>query len=109
VRREEGVFARQQPGALDGAVLAAEAFALRFRSEVAEEERLLVINFGADLVAGAFPEPLIAPPSRRHVWQVRWSSEDPAYGGTGAADVVTEEGWRIPGHSATVLAPLSRE
>jgi maltooligosyltrehalose trehalohydrolase len=109
MRHDDGVFARQQPGALDGAVLAAEAFALRFQSAIPDEERLLLINFGADLVAGAFPEPLVAPPSRQHVWRMRWSSEDPAYGGTGAGDVVTEEGWRIPGHSATVLAPLSGE
>jgi len=109
IRREDGAFARQQPGALDGAVIGAEAFVLRFGSEVPQEERLLVINFGPDLVAGGFPEPLIAPPSRQDVWRLRWSSEDPAYGGVGAPDVVTEAGWRIPGHSATVLAPRSRD
>jgi maltooligosyltrehalose trehalohydrolase len=105
MRREDGAFARQQPGAVDGAVLAAEAFVLRFASAVPEEERLLVVNFGSDLVAGGFAEPLVAPPSREYAWQLRWSSEDPAYGGVGAPDVVTREGWRIPGHSATVLAP----
>jgi len=105
LRRDDGAFARQQPGAVDGAVLAAEAFVLRFGSDIPEEVRLLVVNFGADLVAGGFPEPLVAPPSRQYAWHLRWSSEDPAYGGVGAPDVVTEEGWRIPGHSATVLAP----
>ena len=105
MRRDDGVFARQQPGALDGAVIGAAAFVLRFRSEVPEEERLLVVNFGVDVTAGGFPEPLMAPPSREHAWRLRWSSEDPAYGGAGAPDVVTDEGWRIPGHSATVLAP----
>jgi maltooligosyltrehalose trehalohydrolase len=109
MRRDEGAFARQQPGALDGAVIGAEAFVLRFGSQVPDEERLLVINFGPDLVAGGFPEPLMAPPSRQDVWRMRWSSEDPAYGGVGAPDVVTEEGWRIPGHSATVLAPRPRD
>jgi maltooligosyltrehalose trehalohydrolase len=108
MRRDDGVFARQQPGALDGAVIAAEAFVLRFRSEVPDEERLLVMNFGIDLTAGGFAEPLMAPPSPEHAWRVRWSSEDPAYGGTGAPDVVTEDGWRIPGQSATVLAPCPR-
>jgi maltooligosyltrehalose trehalohydrolase len=103
MRREDGAFARQQPGGVDGAVLAAEAFVLRFGSPVPEEERLLVVNFGADLVAGGFPEPLLAPPPG-HTWKTRWSSEDPRYGGVNAPDIVTGQGWHIPGHSATVLA-----
>jgi maltooligosyltrehalose trehalohydrolase len=108
MRRDDGVFARQQPGALDGAVIGAAAFVLRFRSEVPDEERLLVVNLGVDLTAAAFPEPLMAPPSRQHGWQMRWSSEDPAYGGVGSPQVVTDDGWRIPGHSATVLSPGPR-
>jgi hypothetical protein len=36
---------------------------------------------------------------------VRWSSEDPRYGGVGGPDIVTANGWRIPGHSATVFSP----
>jgi maltooligosyltrehalose trehalohydrolase len=108
MRRDDGAFARQQPGALDGAVIGAAAFVLRFRSEVPEEERLLVLNLGVDLTAAAFPEPLMAPPSRGHVWQMRWSSEDPAYGGVGSPHIVTDDGWRIPGHSATVLSPGPR-
>ncbi len=51
----------------------------------------------------AFAEPLLAPPDE-HVWALAWSSEDPDYGGSGTADVVWQEGWRIPGQSATVLA-----
>jgi maltooligosyltrehalose trehalohydrolase len=108
MRREDRAFARQQTGAVDGAVLAADTFVLRFRSPVAGEERLLVVNFGADLVAGGFPEPLIAPPTN-HDWRVRWSSEDPSYGGCGAPDIVTASGWRIPGHSATVLAATVKD
>jgi maltooligosyltrehalose trehalohydrolase len=108
MRREDGAFARQQPGAVDGAVLGAEAFVLRFGSPVPDEERLLVVNFGADLVAGAFPEPLIAPPSG-HAWQTRWSSEDPRYGGIGAPAIVSDVGWHVPGRSATVLAARIRE
>jgi maltooligosyltrehalose trehalohydrolase len=105
MRREDGVFARQQPGALDGAVLSADAFLLRFSSEVADEVRVLLVNFGADLVAGSLPEPLIAPPSGQHGWRMRWTSEDPRYGGAGSPEVVTPDGWHIPGRSATVLAP----
>jgi len=76
---------------------------LRFFSDRFEDERLLVVNLGADLVAGSFAEPLVAP-AEGHQWHVRWSSEDPRYGGTGTPEIVGEAGWRIPGHSAVVLA-----
>jgi maltooligosyltrehalose trehalohydrolase len=105
MRREDGVFSRQAPGGVDGAVLGDDAFVLRFGSAVRDEVRLLVVNFGRDLVAESFPEPLVAPPSPRYVWHVRWSSEDPRYGGVGAPEIVTADGWRIPARSATVLAP----
>lgn len=36
---------------------------------------------------------------------MRWSSAHVRYGGTGVYDIVTRDGWRIPGQSATVLAP----
>jgi maltooligosyltrehalose trehalohydrolase len=36
---------------------------------------------------------------------VRWSSEQPHYGGAGTPEVIDEGGWRIPGHSAIVLMP----
>jgi maltooligosyltrehalose trehalohydrolase len=104
IRREDMAFSRQEPGAVDGAVLAAEAFVLRFASPSSGEERLLVVNFGADLVAGSFPEPLVAPPPG-HDWKLRWSSEHPRYGGVGALEIVAADGWRIPGFSATVLMP----
>ena len=34
-----------------------------------------------------------------------WSSEEPRYGGSGTAPVETDEGLRLPGHAAIVLAP----
>ncbi len=49
----------------------------------ARDERLLLVNFGPDLVAGSFAEPLVAPPDG-HVWKMRWSSEHIAYGGVGS-------------------------
>jgi hypothetical protein len=39
---------------------------------------------------------------------MRWSSESIAYGGFGAYDIVVDEHWRVPGRSATVLAPTER-
>jgi maltooligosyltrehalose trehalohydrolase len=103
LRRTEVAFRAQRAGALDGAVLGAEAFVLRFFSERGHDEMLLFVNLGCDLVAASFAEPLVAPPDGS-VWSVRWSSEDPKYGGCGTPHVVNDHGWRVPGHSAVVLA-----
>jgi maltooligosyltrehalose trehalohydrolase len=104
LRRTDAAFRAQQAGAVDGAVLAEEAFVLRFTTPRAEDERLLIVNLGRELVAASFPEPLVAPPDG-YDWAVRWSSEDADYGGFGTADVANVDGWRIPGHSAIVLRP----
>jgi maltooligosyltrehalose trehalohydrolase len=107
LRRTEHAFRRQETGAVDGAVLASGAFVLRFLTPEPGDERLLIVNFGCDLTAAAFAEPLIAPPEQRK-WSMRWSSESTAYGGFGAYDIVMDDQWRIPGRSATVLAPTER-
>ena len=52
------------------------------------------------------PEPLLAPPVQS-LWKTLWSSEDLCYGGCGVPPLETDENWRIPGESATVLAPES--
>jgi maltooligosyltrehalose trehalohydrolase len=105
LRREEPAFQQQEHGAVDGAVLADEAFVLRYATPEPGDERLLVVNLGADFVADSFAEPLTAPPDGR-AWRVRWSSEHPVYGGTGTPSLLNGERWHIPGHSATVLAPM---
>ncbi len=102
MRRGDPAFAAPRPGAVDGAVLAPEAFVLHYGGDTPADERLLFVNLGPDLVAGSFPEPLIAPPDGC-TWRVRWSSEDSKYGGAGTPEVVGSDGWRIPGHSAVVL------
>ena len=107
LRRTERAFDQQAHGAVDGAVLAAEAFALRYATPDAPDERLLIVNLGRDLVASSFAEPLLAPP-QGHGWQVSWSSESPAYGGCGTPNVL-QSGWRIPGHSAFVLKPERKD
>jgi maltooligosyltrehalose trehalohydrolase len=104
LRREEPAFARQVRGGVDGAVLGDEAFVLRFCAAQPGDERLLVVNLGADIVAGSFAEPLVAPPDGTS-WTVQWSSEHPGYGGMGTPPVVGEGGWRIPGHAAAILRP----
>ena len=104
MRRSDAAFRRQEPGAVDGAVLAADAFVLRFAAEQPEDERLLIVNLGSDLTDGSYAEPLVAPPPE-HTWRIRWSSEHPDYGGCGTPALARDAAWRIPGHSAMVLMP----
>lgn len=94
LRRDDPAFG----GELRGAVLAEEAFVLRFG-----DSRLLLVNLGRDLLLDCVPEPLLAPP-RGGRWQLLWSSEAAEYGGGGTAEVEDEEGrWRVGGHSAAVM------
>src|SRR5690606_6379924 len=103
LRRTDPVFSRQEECELDGAVLTREAFVLRWFAP--QGDRLLVVNLAEDLHYSPAPEPLLAPPAG-HRWRTLWSSESPRYGGGGTAPLDTEdEGWRIPGQSAVVLAP----
>ncbi|MDR3635322.1 MAG: malto-oligosyltrehalose trehalohydrolase [Isosphaeraceae bacterium] len=102
LRRDDPVFRAQRLHGIDGAVLGPEAFVLRYLG-AEEGDRLLVVNLGADLRLDPAAEPLLAPPYGQ-VWGLLWSSEDPAYGGTGTPPVDTDEGWRLPGHAAVALA-----
>ena len=110
LRRNDKAFGAQKRGGVDGAVLDAEAFVLRFfggdgvDAPKPLEDRLLVINLGRDLILNPAPEPLLAPPID-HGWKVLWSSEDPRYGGLGTGPLETTENWLIPGHAAIVLRP----
>ena len=103
LRREDSVFSAQEPRALDGAVLGAQAFVLRYFG-VEGDDRLLVVNFGPDLNLNPAPEPLLAPPAGK-VWNAIWSSEDYAYGGTGTPRLETKNNWCLPGEALVSLAP----
>ena len=103
LRRRDPVFSKLRAGSLDGAILASEAFLIRWFDDE-EGDRLLVVNLGADLHLSIAPEPLLAPPERRR-WDILWSSESPKYGGAGTAALETEDGWQIPGHAAVLLVP----
>jgi maltooligosyltrehalose trehalohydrolase len=103
LRRNDPVFSQVKPGGIDGAVLGAQALVLRFFGEE-ENDRLLIVNFGINLHLRSLPEPLLAPVERRK-WELKWSSEDPRYGGSGTPCVEMEEGWWIPGQTAMVLEP----
>ena len=105
LRRDDPVLARvPERGQIDGAVLGQSALLLRYFGP-GNDDRLLVVNLGNDLALRPAPEPLLAPPSGRR-WQAILSTEEPQYGGAGAAAVDTEqEGWYLPSYSATILKP----
>jgi maltooligosyltrehalose trehalohydrolase len=109
LRREDPAF-DADAAVVEGAVLGSQAFLLRFflrdhgELRSGPDDRLLLVNFGADLLLNPAPEPLLAPPVGGP-WQVRWSSEDRPYGGSGTPPIETEENWQIPGHAAILMAP----
>jgi maltooligosyltrehalose trehalohydrolase len=105
LRREDVVLSPLGARTLDGAVLGEHAFVLRYAAEAGH--RLLLFNLGPDRRLEIAPEPLLAPPAAGE-WAVLWSSEDPAYGGTGTSSPETDEGWWLPAESALVLAPQPR-
>lgn len=106
LRREDATFSAQRAGGVDGAVLATEAFVLRFvgADDAGGNDRLLIVNLGRDLELRPAPEPLLAPPAGQ-TWRLLLSSEDPRFGGGGTPPVEVDKGWRLPGHAALVLAP----
>jgi maltooligosyltrehalose trehalohydrolase len=106
-RRNDPVISLQGRLGFDGAVLAEQAFLLRW-FHPAEGDRLLVVNLGADLFGRSLPEPLLAPPPERR-WVLSWSSEHTRYGGSGTIDPQPETGWRLPGQCAMLLAAVRRE
>lgn len=105
LRREQPALREQGGGAMDGAVLSGEAFALRFFHE--KGDRLLLVNLGSDLHLDPAPEPLMAPPSDQ-AWELLWSSESPSYGGCGTPPIETKQNWWIPGRAAVLLKPGPR-
>jgi maltooligosyltrehalose trehalohydrolase len=102
LRREDPVIAEQDRSALDGAVLSDRAFVLRWFS-AAHGDRLLVVNLGDELDLEPPAEPLLAPPGSG-CWTLLWSSDDPRYAGHGVIEPCTQDGWRLPGENATLLA-----
>ena len=118
LRGEDPVFRRQDATRMHGAVLAPQAFLLRHLGEEGDD-RLVLVNLGADLRLTPCPEPLLAPPEGRR-WELLWSSEDPRYGGSGTAhpesrpvasalpaarvyEEIESETWLLPGEATVVL------
>jgi maltooligosyltrehalose trehalohydrolase len=101
LRRDDPVL-NQRPAQVDGAVLGARAWLLRFFSEAGD--RLLIVNLGADLTLRPAPEPLLAP-TDGHAWDILWSSEGPEYCGDGTPPLYRGGYLHIAAESALVLKP----
>jgi maltooligosyltrehalose trehalohydrolase len=97
------VVSAQGRAGVDGAVLGPHAFVVRLFGP-GGDDRLLVVNLGADEHFSPAPEPLLAPPPGR-LWTVRWSSEARAYGGSGTFPPDSGDGWRLPAETTLLLAP----
>jgi maltooligosyltrehalose trehalohydrolase len=112
IRKTHAAFQLDEPGTrLDGAVLSGSSFVLRYSvtDGTSEEEsggdRLVIVNLGLDLDLSPAPEPLLAPPANTQ-WKMIWSSDDPVYGGEGAWEPETENGWKLPGHCTLLMKPV---
>jgi maltooligosyltrehalose trehalohydrolase len=92
---------------IDGAVLGETCFVLRYLTPN-KDDRLIVVNLGTGLDLLHLPDPLVGPPTG-HQWEVKWSSESPAYGGAGASAPGRFGAWHVPGESAQLLIPVRAE
>jgi maltooligosyltrehalose trehalohydrolase len=105
LRREDPVIRRHDVAHLDGAVLSADSFAIRY-FEASGNDRLLIINLGRDVQLSPIPEPLLATPAGRK-WDLLFGSESPQYGGQGVPPWEVEDGWHLAAESAILLHAIS--
>jgi maltooligosyltrehalose trehalohydrolase len=104
LRREDSRLRQQSSGGIDGAVLGAASFVLRYFSE-SNDDRLLVVNFRDKQILRPASEPLLAPPLG-YRWETLWTSDSPRYGGDGSAAVARQEQWILPAESTMALRPV---
>jgi maltooligosyltrehalose trehalohydrolase len=105
LRREDSRFREQKTGGVDGAVLGAKSFVLRYFAEK-NDDRLLLVNLGDTRLLDPMPEPLLAPPLGFE-WTTLWSSDSERYGGPGTTQVATQDNWTLPGEAAIALKLIS--
>jgi maltooligosyltrehalose trehalohydrolase len=106
LRKRDPVISLQGDCGIDGAVLSPACLMVRFFSPTYRDDRLLLVNLGAQLDLNPAPEPLLAPPEHRE-WAKLWSSDDPQYGGCGTAALDGDENWKVPGQAAILLYPTN--
>jgi maltooligosyltrehalose trehalohydrolase len=83
------------------------SFVLRYFSE-ANDDRLLLVNFGERQVLHPASEPLLAPPSACR-WEALWTSDSQRYGGGGTVATAAPEQWILPAESTVALRPVTKE
>jgi maltooligosyltrehalose trehalohydrolase len=105
LRRSDGVFKNPRRRGVDGAVLAEDAFVLRFFG-AAGDDRLLLVNLGHDRTLVPAPEPLLAAPEGR-TWSLLWSSDDVRYGGCGTPTPEKDAIWSLPGEATIVMTAVA--
>ena len=103
LRRQDPRFRQQIPGGIDGAVLGTTSFVLRYFSK-ADDDRLLLVNFGERQMLHPASEPLLAPPLG-YTWETLWTSESSRYGGAGSPITATPAQWILPGEATVALRP----
>jgi maltooligosyltrehalose trehalohydrolase len=119
-KHDSCLAALTRPRPVDGAVFGRHAFVLRFFGHD-DDDRLLMINLGSTLHLDPAPEPLLAPTGGGQ-WRIKWSSQDPAYGGIGTLHPDAPEtdrmipnrptvarpweNWRVQGETALLLEPV---
>lgn len=104
LRRDDRVLSLAE--SVDAAALNDECLVLRWFG--GGDDRILLVNLGADSRLRRMNESLLAPPHGRR-WAVKWSSENPVYDGSGIPDLCLEENWRVVANSAVLLAAEIRE
>lgn len=102
LRRSDASFSQKTERRIDGAVLGDGAFMLRWLTPDPEEHRLLFFNIGRDLPMAVTAEPLLAPPDG-HDWSLLWSSEHPAYDGSGRRPIDPKGFWILPSDCTILL------
>jgi maltooligosyltrehalose trehalohydrolase len=104
LRRETRQLFAPQRGDVDGTVIGPDVFALRYLDPDPARHRLLIVNLDGQYERPSVADPLVAPPPDLH-WELRWSSEDPKYGGTGTPDFWPTGSWCVPGRIAAFFEP----
>jgi maltooligosyltrehalose trehalohydrolase len=102
LRRSDPVIKRAGRERPDGAVLAPQAFLLRYFGGP-DGDRLLIVNLGPDLDLRPLAEPLLAPPQESR-WTLQWNSSSVRYGGQGAAPLRPHAQLHVQAESAVLLA-----
>jgi len=107
LRRDDSRFRDQKSDGIDGAVLGPTSFVLRYFSE-ANDDRLLLVNFGERQVLHPASEPLLAPPADCR-WETLWTSDSQRYGGEATVATAGPYRWILPAESTVALRPVGKE